>query len=84
MALVMAEAATPCALGAVIGLGLAMSTAPVWPLVAPRDWAMPAPDISLAVIGMAVLFAVLIAASCALVPALRLKRMDLPSALAGR
>ena len=83
-ALVMAEAAAPCALGAVIGLGLAVSTAPVWPLVAPRSWAMPTPDISPVVIGMALLFAILIAGVCALVPSLRLKRLDLPSALAGR
>jgi putative ABC transport system permease protein len=84
MVLVLAEAAAPCLLGAVIGLGLAVSSAPVWPLVAPREWAMPKPDISPLVIGMATLFAVLIAGTCALVPSLRLKRMDLPSALAGR
>jgi putative ABC transport system permease protein len=84
MALVMAEAAVPSTFGAMIGLLLALGASPIWPLVVPRSWAMPPPDISPVVIGMAILFAVLIAGICALVPSLRLKRLDLPSALAGR
>jgi putative ABC transport system permease protein len=84
MALVMGEAAIPSTLGAAIGLLLALGASPVWPLVIPRSWAMPAPDISSTVIGMAIFLAFLIAGICALVPSLRLKRLNLPSALAGR
>jgi putative ABC transport system permease protein len=82
--LILAEAAAPILAGAATGLLLAFGAAPVWPLVVPTNWAIPAPSISPLVIALAVFTALLIAGVCALIPTLRLRRMDLASILAGR
>jgi putative ABC transport system permease protein len=83
-ALVLVEAVVPSLAGALIGLLLALAIPPVWPLIIPPSWAMPTPHLSMPVMGLAILFALLIACTCALIPSLRLRRLNLVSALAGR
>jgi ABC-type antimicrobial peptide transport system permease subunit len=83
-ALILMEATAPILAGAAIGLLLAFGASPVWPHVVPTSWAIPAPNISPFVISLAILFALLIASACALIPTIRLRRIDLASILAGR
>jgi len=84
MMLVLAEATVPSLLGAAAGLLIALGLSPFWPSIIPTSWSMPAPSISPGVIALAILFSLLIAALCALIPSLRLKRLDVASALVGR
>jgi ABC-type antimicrobial peptide transport system permease subunit len=84
MALILTEAAIPSVLGAAIGLLLELGASPSGRMCSHQLGNIPAPSISPFMIALAVLFALLSASACALIPTLRLKRMDLVSALAGR
>jgi len=84
VSLVWIEAAVPTTVGAAIGLLLAGSVSPLWPLFIPASWAIPIPMISPAVAGLAIFFAFVAAGLSALGPSLRLKRLNLVAALAGR
>jgi putative ABC transport system permease protein len=82
--LILIEAAAPILMGAAMGLPLAFSATLLWHRVIPISWAMPVPYISPLVIALAIASALLVAGACALVPTIRLRRMDLASILAGR
>jgi putative ABC transport system permease protein len=84
MALVFAEAAIPCLLGAAIGLGLATEFAQELPRLMPPQVLLPVPYMSASVLGLAMGSAVLVALLSAVSPILRLRRLDVASALAGR
>jgi putative ABC transport system permease protein len=84
MMLVFAETAIPCLLGAVIGLSLATEFAAKIPSLMPPSFYLPAPYLSPLVLGVAMLCAVLVALLSAIIPALRLKRLDIAAALAGK
>jgi putative ABC transport system permease protein len=84
MALVFAEAAVPCLLGAVIGLGLATAFAAKLPSLMPPSFYLPAPYLPASVLGVGMLCAVLVALLSAVIPAWRLKRLDVAAALAGK
>ena len=83
--LVFAEAAIPCLLGAALGVGLAAL------LIAAfcRVWCRPATacpcrTMTLMVLVWAAICAALVALASSALPALRLKRMDIATALSGR
>jgi putative ABC transport system permease protein len=85
MALVFIEAAIPCMLGAVIGFGISKAFAAQVPhLFPPNMPSVPAPSMSPAVLGLALVFAVVVAFASAVIPALRIKRLDVAAALTGR
>jgi putative ABC transport system permease protein len=84
MALVFAETAIPCLLGAVIGLGLATVFAAKVPSLMPPSFYLPPPYLPASVLGVGVFCAVLVALLSAAVPAWRLKRLDVAAALAGK
>jgi putative ABC transport system permease protein len=83
MALVFAEAAIPCLLGAAIGLGLAAAFARRIPLLLPGI-NLPVPIMPLSVLALAMASAALIALASTVIPVLRLKRLDVAGALSGR
>ncbi|HWC62765.1 MAG TPA: ABC transporter permease [Rhizomicrobium sp.] len=84
MALVFAEALIPCLLGAAIGLGLAGELAREIPRLLPPDAFLPAPYMPVSLLGLAFACALLVALLSTALPAWRLKRLDIASALAGR
>ncbi len=85
MALVFVEAAIPCLMGAVIGIAIAKAFAARVPYLFPSNMqALPAPYMSPAVLGLAFVFAVIVAFVSAALPALRIKRLDVATALSGR
>ncbi|HWY63109.1 MAG TPA: ABC transporter permease [Rhizomicrobium sp.] len=84
MALVFAEAAIPCLLGAVIGLGLATAFAAKVPSLMPPSFYLPAPYLPASVLGVGLVCAILVALLSAVIPAWRLRGLDVAAALAGK
>jgi len=84
IALVFAEAAIPCLLGAALGVGLAAVLANAIPRFLPPGQGLPIPTMTVMVLVWAVIAAALIAFASSALPALRLKRMDIATALSGR
>jgi putative ABC transport system permease protein len=82
--LVFAEAAIPCILGAALGVGIAETIASVVPHVGGLNGGFPMPTVSGEVVLYAMLAAALVALISSALPALRLKRMDIATALSGR
>jgi putative ABC transport system permease protein len=83
IALVFAEALTPAILGAGLGLGLAALLAARIPKLLPSFF-LPEPYLSPAVITEALLAVVVLSFLSVILPALRLRRMDVAAILAGR
>jgi putative ABC transport system permease protein len=84
IALVFAEAALPCILGAALGVGLAALIVSLVPHVGDITGGFPLPTITAEVVLWAMLCAALVALISSTLPALRLKRMDIATALSGR
>ena len=84
MVLVFLEASLPCMLGAVLGLGLAMALGREVPHLAPPGWGLPEPVMAPEVFVFAGIGATAIALISTAWPALKLKRMDIATALSGR
>ena len=84
MLLVFLEASLPCILGAVLGLGLAMALGQQVRHLAPPGWGLPVPVMAPEVFVFAGLGATAIALISTAWPALKLKRMDIATALSGR
>jgi len=84
VALVFAEAALPCLLGAALGIGLAKAISVVMPLMLPPGQGLPVPTMNVMVFVWAAISAALVAFASSALPALRLKRMDIATALSGR
>jgi putative ABC transport system permease protein len=83
IALVFAEALAPAILGAGLGLGLAALIAARIPKLLP-SLSLPEPYLSTAVIAQALLVVIVLAFLSVILPALRLKRLDVAAVLAGR
>jgi putative ABC transport system permease protein len=84
IALVVVEAALPCLLGAVCGVAIAGWLAQQLPALMPSSWGIPTPTMSPAVFFWAQLSACGVALASSALPVLRLRRMDIASALSGR
>lgn len=84
IALVFAEAAIPCLLGAGLGIGLAAIISNVMPRFLPPGQGLPIPTMTVMVFAWAFLCAALVAFISSALPALRLKQMDIATALSGR
>jgi len=84
LTLVVMEAAAPCALGSLVGVGIAAAVAKVIPQLFPPGFGIPVPTMTPMVFIWAVFSAAMIAIGSATLPVLRLKRMDIATALAGR
>lgn len=83
--LVFLEAALPCLLGAVLGVGLAAFLSGQLPkLFPPGQGTPPLPTMTVMVFVWAAIAATIVALASAALPALRLKRMDIATALSGR
>jgi putative ABC transport system permease protein len=83
IALLFAEALVPVIAGAGLGLGLAALIAGRIPKLLPTLY-LPEPYLSPAVIGQSFLAAILLALLSVILPALRLKRLDVAAILSGR
>jgi putative ABC transport system permease protein len=82
MTLVFAEAAIPCLLGAVAGFAIAMALASkIASLSALQKMNVAPPTLSLAVLAIGLAFAALVAFASAAMPAWRMRRLDIASAL---
>jgi len=84
IALVFAEAALPCLLGAGLGVALAAFLSQTIPRFLPPGQGLPIPTMTVMVFVWAVIAAAVIAFASSALPALRLKRMDIATALSGR
>jgi putative ABC transport system permease protein len=84
IALVFAEAAIPCLLGAGLGIGLAAVISNVLPTFLPPGQGLPIPIMTAMVFVWAAIAASVVALASAALPALRLKQMDIATALSGR
>src|SRR5262249_19100553 len=84
MALVFAETALPCLAGAGLGMLIAKWFIITLPRLLPPGVGLPLPTLPLSVLAMAFGSAALVAAFSGLLPALRLKRLDVATALSGR
>jgi putative ABC transport system permease protein len=82
--LVFAEAAIPCLLGAAFGVTLAAFISKVMPGFLPPGQGFPLPTMTPMVFIWAAVCAAAVALASAALPALRLKRMDIATALSGR
>jgi putative ABC transport system permease protein len=83
--LVFAEAALPCCLGAILGVGLSVVLSDLIPHVMPPSMGTPPlPRITAMVAVWAGLCALVVALASSALPALRLKQMDIATALSGR
>ncbi|HKU53978.1 MAG TPA: ABC transporter permease, partial [Rhizomicrobium sp.] len=82
--LVFLEAALPCIAGAALGIALAAALGREVPLICPPGWSLPVPIMAPIVYIFAGLGAMVIALASTALPALRLKRMDIATALSGR
>jgi putative ABC transport system permease protein len=82
--LVFAEAAFPCLGGAALGIGLAALVSAVMPGLLPPGQGLPIPTMTAMVFVWAALCAAFVAFVSSALPALRLKRMDIATALSGR
>ena len=82
MSLVFAEAVIPCLSGAAVGFAIAMALATkIAALSALQKMAVAPPTLSLGVLAIAFAFAALVAFSGAAMPAWRMRRLDIASAL---
>lgn len=84
MALVFAEAAMPCLIGAGIGMVLASWVAANFHRMLPPNVGFPAPYMSMMVYFLSLGCAVLVTLVSAVVPATRISRLDVATALSGR
>ena len=84
IALVFAEAAIPCLLGAGVGIGLAALISNVMPSFLPPGQGLPIPTMTVMVFVWAAICAGTVALVSAALPAIRLKQMDIATALSGR
>jgi len=84
IALVFAEAALPCLLGSGLGIGLAAIISNVMPKFLPPGQGLPIPTMTVMVFVWAGLAAAFVAFASSALPALRLRRMDIATALSGR
>lgn len=84
MIMVGLEAAFPCVIGGVLGVGLAAFLARLLPGMMPPGFGLPMPTMELWVFGLAALGAAAVALGSAAIPALRLRQMDIATALSGR
>jgi putative ABC transport system permease protein len=84
LALVLLESAIPCVLGALIGLAISRSAAPFAVLVLPAGMSLPLPELSPMVFLIGIGTAILVAAASSVLPAWRVRRLDIVDALAGR
>jgi putative ABC transport system permease protein len=84
MALVFWEAALPCVIGALLGVGLAAGVSAVLPHFFPPGGGIPLPTMTAIVYAWAGVSAALVALASSALPALRLKQMDIATALSGR
>jgi putative ABC transport system permease protein len=85
VALVFAEAALPCFVGAILGVGLAAWLSSLTPhFMPPGMGTPPLPRITVTVALWAGLCALVVALASSALPALRLKQMDIATALSGR
>jgi putative ABC transport system permease protein len=84
MALVFLEAALPCLLGAVLGVGFAAWVAHLLPHLLPPGDGVPLPRVNATVVIWAAIGAAFVALASSVLPALRLKQMDIATALSGR
>lgn len=85
MGLVIAEAAVPCVVGAAIGMGLAVLLARLpTGYLPPALASLPKPTLSPGVLAFSLACALLLALAGAVIPLLRLRRMSVVDALAGR
>jgi putative ABC transport system permease protein len=82
--LVFAEAAVPCLLGAGLGVALAALITKVMPGFLPPGQGFPLPTMTAMVFVWAAVCAAFVALASAALPALRLKQMDIATALSGR
>jgi ABC-type lipoprotein release transport system permease subunit len=83
MALVFVEAAAPCILGAVLGTTFAATLANWAVRLVPRNIGqITQPDVSLAVMALALLFGVLLALASSAAPIARLGRLNVAATLA--
>jgi len=84
MALVFWEAALPCVTGAILGVGLASGISAILPHLFPPGGGVPLPTMTGIVFVWAGLSAALVALASSALPALRLRQMDIATALSGR
>jgi putative ABC transport system permease protein len=84
VSLVFAEAALLCLLGAFIGLGIARAVAAVFPKLLPPGVGLPPPYLPPSVLAVGILCAAVVAALSAALPATRISRLDVATALFGR
>lgn len=85
MALVLAESLVPCVLGAVLGIALVQPVAAVPRAYLPGPFShFPAPTLGLTLQGLMIGAAVVLAFLSSAVPILRLRRLNVPAALARR
>lgn len=82
--LVFAEAAVPCLFGAALGVGLAAVLSGIIPRFLPPGQGIPVPTMTPMVFVWAALCAAFVAFASSALPALRLRRMDIATALSGR
>jgi len=73
-----------CLLGAAIGMALASWIAAIFPRLLPPGIGLPPPYLSPSLFGVALICAVLVAAVSAIIPATRISRLDVATALSGR
>ena len=83
-AMVVLEAALPCVIGAGLGVGIAAFLARQIPGLMPPGFGIPMPTMSPMVILWAAISAFVVAVLSAAFPILRLRQMDIASALSGR
>jgi putative ABC transport system permease protein len=84
LTLVVLESAVPCILGALLGVGVAAAFARAMPRLFPPGFAIPVPTMTPMVFVWALISAVIVAFGSSVLPVLRLKRMDIATALARR
>jgi putative ABC transport system permease protein len=84
MMLVFAEAAVPCLAGAALGMVLATWVASIFPRLLPAGVGFPPPYMAPGVYAIALAFAVAVALVSAVLPAARIARLDVATALSGR
>jgi putative ABC transport system permease protein len=84
MVLVFWEAALPCVIGALLGVGMAAWISAILPHFFPPGRGTPLPTVTAIVFLWAGLCAALVALASSALPALRLRQMDIATALSGR
>jgi putative ABC transport system permease protein len=82
--MVVLEAAVPCMFGAALGVAMAAFLARQIPALMPPGFSLPLPTMAPVVFAWAAASAAIVALASAMLPALRLARMDIATALSGR